>query len=188
MDYLSLFVLACALAMDTFAVALATGFTINPPAGRQVFRMAFHFGLFQALMPTIGWLAGSALHWIIYAVDHWVAFALLAFVGGKMIWVAIRKDKDEKPQNDPTSGWELVVLSVATSIDALAVGISLAMVDGQILLPALIIGLVTAAFTAAGMLLGGRVGIMWGRRVEALGGIVLVAIGTRIVMEHTLGW
>ena len=105
-----------------------------------------------------------------------------------MIWAAIRKDEDERPQNDPTSGWELVVLSVATSIDALAVGISLAMVDGEILLPALIIGLVAAAFTATGMLLGGRIGIMWGRRVEALGGIVLVAIGTRIVMEHTLGW
>jgi putative Mn2+ efflux pump MntP len=184
MSWLSLYVLACALAMDAFAVAVVAGLSLNPLTGRQVFRLAFHFGLFQALMPAIGWATGHAVYKYVSAVDHWVAFGLLSFVGGRMIWGALRKGEGQKALSDPTSGWELVLLSLATSIDALAVGLSLAMIGEAIIIPAVVIGVVAAAFTVAGMLLGRRIGSLWGRRVETLGGVILVAIGIKILIEH----
>ena len=186
MGWLSLLALAAALAMDAFAVAIVTGLTLKPMTRRHVFRLAFHFGLFQALMPTIGWAAGTAVHKYISAFDHWVAFALLASVGGKMVWGAFHGEDDGKAPDDPTSGWSLVVLSVATSIDALAVGLSLAMIGSTIVIPAVVIGLVAAAFTATGMVLGRRIGSLWGKRVEVVGGLILIAIGVKIVMEHLL--
>jgi putative Mn2+ efflux pump MntP len=185
MGWVSLLALACALAMDAFAVAIVTGLTLNPMTRRHVFRLAFHFGLFQALMPTLGWLAGTAVQRYISAFDHWVAFALLACVGGKMLWGAVHDDGRASPKpNDPTSGWSLVLLSVATSIDALAVGLSLAMIGSTILVPAVVIGLVAAAFTATGMVLGRRIGAFWGKRVELVGGLILIGIGVKIVVEH----
>jgi putative Mn2+ efflux pump MntP len=184
MGWFSLLIIACALAMDAFAVAIAAGIILDPLTKRHVFRLAFHFGLFQALMPALGWAAGNAVYRHIAALDHWIAFGLLAFVGGKMIWGSLHKDEGKISYNDPTSGWDLVLLSVATSIDALAVGLSLAMIGSKILVPAVTIGLVAAAFTTAGTLLGRRLGMLWGRRVEAVGGIILIAIGIRIVVEH----
>ena len=186
MDWLNLFALAVALAMDAFAVALVTGLTLNPLPGRQLFRMSFHFGLFQALMPALGWVMGRAIYRYIHAFDHWVAFALLGFVGGRMFWGAIVKEKEDecKVPVDPTAGRELIILSVATSIDALAVGLSLATLGSGILVPTIIIGVVAAAFTLAGMLLGRRIGTFWGKRVEAAGGLILIAIGLRILIEH----
>ena len=184
MDWLSLIALACALAMDAFAVAIVTGLTLNPLSKRQVFRLSFHFGLFQALMPILGWLAGNALYKYISTFDHWVAFGLLAFVGGKMFWESLGKDEKGAACKDPTSGWDLVILSVATSIDALAVGLSLAMIGSTILVPAIIIGIVAATFTITGMLLGRRIGALWGKRVEVAGGLILIAIGLRILLEH----
>lgn len=187
-DWVSLLALACALAMDAFAVAVVTGLTVAPLTHRHVFRLAFHFGLFQALMPVVGWLAGTAVHAWISAFDHWVAFGLLALVGGRMLWGAASGEKKEGPgPDDPTSGWSLVVLSVATSIDALAVGLSLAMIGAPIVVPAVVIGVVAAAFTAAGMVLGRRVAAGWGKRVEAVGGLILIGIGVRIVVEHLSG-
>lgn len=187
MGWLALLAVSVALAMDAFAVAIVTGLTLKQVTGRHVFRLAFHFGLFQALMPTIGWFAGRAVYQYMAAVDHWIAFALLAIVGGRMSWSAWHGEQEEGPGRDPTAGWNLVVLSVATSIDALAVGLSLAMIGAPILVPSLVIGLVAAAFTTAGMLLGRRFGARWGRRVEFLGGIILIAIGVKIVIEHLLG-
>lgn len=189
MDWFSLFALAVALAMDAFAVAIVTGLTLPVLTRRHVFRLAFHFGLFQALMPVVGWVTGKAVHHLITAVDHWVAFCLLAVVGGRMVWGALHGDAhhdgDHKPAvKDPTSGWTLVILSVATSLDALAVGLSLAMVDSTIVLPALVIGVVAASFTAVGMLLGRRIGVRWGERVEVVGGLLLIGIGVKILVEH----
>ncbi|MDR1727359.1 MAG: manganese efflux pump MntP family protein [Acidobacteriota bacterium] len=187
MDWLNLLAMAVALAMDALAVALVTGLTLHPLTGRRLFRMSFHFGLFQALMPMLGWAAGRAVYGYISAFDHWMAFALLGFVGGRMFWGALRGGMDgDAPRVDPTSGWELVALSVATSIDALAVGLSLAALGSGILAPAAVIGLVAAAFTLAGMLLGRRIGAHWGRRVEAAGGLILVAIGVRILVQHLM--
>jgi len=184
MGWIGLLALACALAMDAFAVAIVTGLTLNPMTRRHVFRLTFHFGLFQALMPIIGWLAGNAVHKYISAFDHWVAFGLLAFVGGRMLWGALHGQEEDKASGDPTSGRALVLLSVATSIDALAVGLSLAMIGSTILIPAVVIGIVAAAFTATGMVLGRRIGSLWGKRVEVLGGLILVGIGIKIVAKH----
>lgn len=185
MDFFSLIGIALALAMDAFAVALAAGALLYPVSGRQQFRLGFHFGLFQALMPVLGWLAGITIQQAIRDYDHWIAFVLLGFVGGKMIYEAF-KDEEERDPKDPTRGLTMVMLSVATSIDALAVGLSLAMLAIDIWLPALIIGLVAGLMTLIGMHLGGRIGSFWGQRVEIVGGLVLIGIGVKILLEHTL--
>lgn len=184
MDLITVFGIAVALAMDAFAVALAAGLTLPEMNGRHLFRLGFHFGLFQALMPVIGWLAGLTIQKWIAAYDHWIAFALLAFVGGKMIHEAFADD-EETAASDPTRGWSLVMLSVATSIDALAVGLTLAMLGVSIWMPSLVIGLIAGILTVAGMLLGRRVSGIWGKRVEIFGGLVLCAIGLKILLEHT---
>ncbi len=180
----SLIAIALALAMDAFAVAVVTGLADLPLTRRRVFRLAFHFGLFQALMPVLGWAVGRAVYRWVEPLDHWIAFVLLAFVGGHMVWGALRGDEEERRADDATRGVRLVMLSIATSIDALAVGLSLAMIGAAILVPALVIGLVAAALTVAGMLLGRAVGSAWGKRVEVVGGLILIAIGLRIVWQH----
>lgn len=186
MDMLTLLGIAVALAMDAFAVALAAGIALERITGRHLFRLAFHFGLFQALMPVLGWLAGLSVQRWIADYDHWIAFGLLGFIGGKMIREALQDEDDGVPRSDPTRGWNLVMLSVATSIDALAVGLTLAMLGIGIATPAAVIGLVCAALTLVGMLLGRRVSLLWGQRVEILGGLVLIGIGIKILLEHTL--
>ncbi|HYD43442.1 MAG TPA: manganese efflux pump MntP family protein [Anaeromyxobacter sp.] len=184
----SLLAIAVALAMDAFAVAVVTGLADLPLTRRRIFRLAFHFGLFQALMPTLGWAVGRAVHRHVADFDHWIAFTLLALVGGHMIWEALHAGDDERRQaGDATRGWSLVMLSVATSIDALAVGLTLAMIGARILVPALVIGIVAGALTVAGMMLGRWIGTAWGKRVEVLGGFLLIAIGVRIVWEHLSG-
>ena len=185
MSLISLLLIALALAMDAFAVALAAGVVLAPVSKRQLFRLGFHFGLFQGLMPIIGWLAGRSIQSLISAFDHWVAFGLLAFVGGKMIYEACSAE-DEQDRSDPTKGMTMVMLSIATSIDALAVGLSLAVVGVEIWTPALVIGLVAAIMTVIGMLLGGKVGSIWGQRVEIVGGLILIGIGTKILLESLL--
>ncbi len=187
MGWLSLLAVAAALAMDAFAVAIVAGLSLSPLTGRHVFRLSFHFGLFQALMPLFGWTAGRIVYRYIAQIDHWVAFGLLALVGGRMIAGAVRAHDQTRPPNDPTSGWDLIFLSIATSIDALAVGLSLAMIGSTILVPSLVIGAVAATLTAIGMALGRQIGELWGRRVEAIGGLVLIAIGVKILMDHLTG-
>jgi manganese efflux pump family protein len=186
MDIFTLAAISVALAMDAFAVALVTGLTLPQLTGRHLFRFGFHFGLFQALMPILGWLAGITLREKIEAVDHWVAFVLLFCVGVKMLWDAIQQDAEELRTTDPTKGLSLVMLSIATSIDALAIGLSLAVLGIQIWTPALFIGLTAGVLTVAGMLLGRRLGAIWGFRVEVTGGLLLIAIGLKILLEHTL--
>ena len=183
MDILTILGLAVGLAMDALAVAIGTGLLLGRPSPRQAFRLAFHFGLFQFLMPVLGWAAGRAVEVHIRAFDHWVAFCLLAFVGGKMLWEAWEHEEDV-PRQDPTRGWTLVVLSVATSIDALAVGLSMAFLQVSVWLPSAVIGVVAFAFTAAGVALGARVGARVGRWPAVLGGLVLLGIGVRILVEH----
>lgn len=184
MGWASLLAVAVALAMDAFAVAVVAGLTVDPMTGRHVFRLAFHFGLFQALMPVIGWWAGVAVQQYISQFDHWVAFGLLAFVGARMVLGALRGGEHDNDGPDPTRGWQLVMLSTATSVDALAVGLSLAALGLSIAGPAVAIGVVAAALTMVGMLLGRRIGSSWGRRVETIGGLILVAIGVKILLEH----
>jgi len=184
MQPLTLIGIAVGLAMDAFAVSIAVGLTLKQVSLRQTFRLSYHFGLFQALMPIAGWLAGRSVARWIGPVDHWIAFGLLAAIGGKMIYEAVASDEEECAPKDPTKGASLVVLSVATSIDAFAVGLSLALLGIDIWYPALIIGLVTLALTATGLHLGKRFGALLGRRMEIAGGVILIAIGVRILIEH----
>ncbi|MDT8421609.1 MAG: manganese efflux pump MntP family protein [Desulfuromonadales bacterium] len=186
MDFLTLFGIAVALAMDAFAVALGTSVSLPRLTGRHLFRFGFHFGLFQALMPIIGWLAGLKIRHHIEAFDHWLAFLLLALVGGKMLWEAFHPDCEDHSTSDPTRGWSLISLSIATSIDALAVGLTLSMLGVSIWTPALVIGLTAGILTLAGMFLGRKLGQTWGGRVEILGGLILIGIGLKILLEHTL--
>ncbi len=186
MDAITLTGLALALAMDAFAVALGTGAVLSRLTGRHLFRLGFHFGLFQALMPVIGWLAGLTIIQWVEAWDHWIAFSLLAIIGGRMIYEAF-SDEENTDDRDPTKGLSLVLLSIATSIDALAVGFSLSVIGVSIWMPALVIGLVAGILTIVGMLLGGRIGDRWGSRVEIFGGLVLIAIGIKILIEHLSG-
>lgn len=187
MNHWVLLAVAVGLALDAFAVALGTSIAICRVSGRQVFRLSFHFGLFQALMPILGWAGGRLLAEVVAPWDHWVAFALLSAIGLKSIWESVKKDDDGRAPRDPTLGWSLMALSVATSIDALAVGLSLAMLGVAILFPAVVIGLTAGLLTVIGMLAGGRLGVRFGSRLEAFGGLVLIGIGIKIVVDHTLG-
>jgi len=184
MDMLTLLGIAVGLAMDALAVAIATGIVLGNVSGRQTFRLSFHFGLFQFLMPVIGWLAGLSVERYLSGYDHWLAFGLLAFIGGKMIYESFRGNEEEKAASDPTRGISLVVLSVATSVDALAVGLSLGVLRVRIWYPAVVIGLVAATLTAAGLHLGAPLGQRFGRKMEIAGGLVLVGIGCKILAEH----
>lgn len=183
MDALSLLALAVALAMDAFAVALAAGAILHPLTFRPCFRLAFHFGLFQALMPIIGWLAGLTVQSFVAAWSHWIAFGLLLVIGGRMIHEALAGDENDERTTDPSRGVTMVALSVATSIDALAVGLTLAMLNIVVWIPALVIGLVACAFTVGGLLLGTKAGQRWGHWVEVGGGIILIGIGVKILIS-----
>ncbi len=184
MDILTIFGIALALAMDAFAVSLVVGGTLSHLTGRHIFRLSFHFGLFQALMPIIGWLSGMTIHKWIQAYDHWIAFGLLTLIGGRMIYEGACKIEEEVSSVDPTRGWSLIMLSIATSIDALAIGLTLAMINVSVWFPSLIIGLVAGILTVIGMLIGRRISSKWGERLEIVGGIVLIGIGAKILFEH----
>lgn len=186
MGTLQIVLIAVGLAMDAAAVSLgaaASGYANEP---RAVFRLSFHFGLFQFMMPVLGWLLGIGVEQYVSSVDHWIAFGLLAYVGAKMIWSGI-KPSDQNLKSDPSRGFTLVMLSVATSIDALAIGLSLAMLKVSIWYPSVAIGIITAVLSVAAIKLGNRLGAAFGQRMEIVGGIILVAIGLRIVLSHMLG-
>ena len=183
MSWWTLIGIAVGLAMDALAVAIAAGLTISPVTPRHVFRLAFHFGLFQFMMPIVGWTAGRELADWIGGYDHWVAFGLLSFVGGRMIWEA-RQHKASESRADPTRGLMLVTLSLATSLDALAVGVSMAMLGVSVWGPSVVIGLVAAALTALGVMFGARLGPRWENWAEVVGGSVLLVIGVHILWSH----
>ena len=171
------------MSMDALAVSVANGFAIKDLRPRHAFRMAFFFGLFQAVMPLIGWSAGVTIRSYIKDFDHWVAFGLLAFIGAKMIWESRSIDLDVNSKNClhfPT----LMLLSIATSIDALAAGISFAMLDMLILIPVVIIGGITFIICLIGTQIGSRFGHLFESKLEIVGGIVLMLIGVKILIEH----
>jgi len=184
MGNIELITIAIALAMDAFAVAIATGVALKSVDRRQTFRLAWHFGLFQALMPILGWFLGSTVSSYIEAYDHWIAFSLLAYIGYKMIREAFEEDEESK--GDPTKGMSLVILSIATSIDALAVGLSLSMLGISVWWPSFIIGIVALLFTCAGLQLGKTAAKAnsIGKYAELAGGTVLIGIGIKILWEH----
>ncbi len=171
--------------MDAFAVAIATGSRLERLTFRPTFRLSFHFGLFQFLMPIIGWYGGTRIEHLIKDYDHWIAFGLLLFIGINMIRESLSKD-DGAPVKDPTRKWTLILLSIATSIDALAIGLSMALLDVDILWASVIIGVVASAMTIVGMVFGRRLGIRFGKRMGFVGAAVLIFIGTKILIDHTM--
>ena len=183
MHILDVLLVAVGLAMDACVVSAGAGASGRSTGHRASFRLGFHFGLFQFLMPILGWFAGSAIASTIASVDHWIAFAVLAVVGARMIKGGLDSG-EESSSGDPSKGWSLILLSIATSIDALAVGFSLAMIGVEIWFPAVVIGLVTAAMSVMGLHLGARLGSRFGSRMEVVGGVILILVGVRIVIEH----
>jgi putative Mn2+ efflux pump MntP len=173
--------IAIGLAMDAFAVSIGAGTGGQVNDRRSKLRLAFHFGLFQAGMTLIGWLAGTTIQRWITGIDHWVAFGLLTYVGANMIRSGLGKG-DETRHPNPSKGATMVFLSVATSIDALAVGISLAMLSIPAFYPSVVIGLVTFSLSIFGLTAGGRLGGKFGSRMEILGGILLIGIGLRVLI------
>jgi len=187
LEILEILLIALGLAMDCFAVSLGIGTNGIKKTARMVLRLAFHFGLFQGGMTFIGWLAGRQVADLISRFDHWVAFLLLFWVGGRMIIGSFKKE-DECQKSDPTRGGSLVMLSIATSIDALAVGLSLAIIDGSILVSSSIVGVTSFILSVAGYLLGDRLGCRFGKRMEFLGGLILIGIGIRVLLSHLPGF
>lgn len=179
------FMIAVGLAMDAFAVSLGVGTTGQAKHARPVFRLAFHLGLFQGLFTFLGWLAGSNIATLISELDHWIALGLLSVVGGRMIRSGFADHPDSR-RVDPSRGLSLVIVSVATSIDAMAVGLSLGMLDADILSASVIIAVVTSGLSLFGLLAGGRLGQRFGKRMEVLGGLLLIGIGLRILLTHIL--
>ncbi len=175
--------IAFGLAMDAFAVAVAGGFAVRCLRLRYALRIAFWFGFFQAVMPIAGWLAGVCLRGLIGAFDHWIAFGLLALIGGKMIYESFKFEKSDQCGQEMKLG-VLLILAVATSIDALAVGLSLSMLNVVIMVPAILIGLVTFALSFAGVCIGNRFGHFCEKRIELFGGLLLIGIGVKILIQH----
>jgi putative Mn2+ efflux pump MntP len=187
MKFINIISIAVALSMDAFAVSVATGSILKKVSARQTFRLSWHFGLFQAMMPIIGWSAGLSVRPYIESFDHWVAFGLLAFVAVHMIREAFKPQvSNTKEKDDPTKGITLVMLSVATSIDALAIGFSLSVLDLNIWISAMIIGLVAGLVTIAGINLGEKLGSLSliSRWASVIGGGILLGIGVNILREH----
>ncbi len=183
MNILTIVPIAIALAMDCFAVSIAGGATIKHLKINDALKIAIVFGLFQAIMPIIGWLAGLSLTTFISNIDHWIAFGLLTFIGCKMIYES-RKIKTDKKKLKILNIRILLLLAVATSIDALAVGLSFAFLKIQILTAVIIIGIVAFLFSLIGLFIGNKIGHFFEKKIGIIGGIILIAIGIRILLEH----
>ena len=186
MEFLTVFLIALGLTADCFAVALGGSISRKHLSFLQTGRVSLSFGVFQAVMPVFGWLAGRTFVNMMASYDHWVAFILLGFVGGKMVWESFRSGDGRTESADISSGWLLLTLSVATSIDALAVGLTFAFIKVNILLASLTIGIVAFVVTMIGFQLGKKAHHLIGKRAEIIGGLILIGIGIKIVLEHTL--
>lgn len=183
MELITVLFLAIGLAMDAFAVSICKGLALRRITLRAMLIVGLWFGVFQAVMPVIGYVAGSAFYDLIADYDHWIAFILLFLIGANMVRESM---SDEGEGVDDDLGFRtMLLLAVATSIDALAVGISLAMAGDGIAGPAVIIGVVTMLISMSGVWIGSRFGDRYGSKAELVGGIILILIGVKIVLDHT---
>jgi putative Mn2+ efflux pump MntP len=183
MTYLSVILLALSMSSDAFAAALGKGAVLDRPQFREALRTGAIFGTIEAITPLIGWGLGRAASRYIAAFDHWVAFGLLVIIGGKMIWDSFQRDEnDERPQRH--SFWVLAVTAVGTSIDAMAVGVTLALIGANILVNALAIGTATFIMTTIGVMVGRLLGARFGKYAEGMGGVILILIGANILAQH----
>jgi putative Mn2+ efflux pump MntP len=184
MDLLFILLIALGLSMDCLAVAIAGGISIPQLTTRHILRASLSFGLFQAGMFAVGWFVGQTMVDLIQSIDHWVAFGLLVFVGTRMIWESFRSEGGEHKAVDITKGLNLIILSLATSIDSLAVGFSFAFINSNIHVAAAIIGTVAFTISVIGFRVGRRIGGWLGRWAELFGGIILIGIGIRVLLTH----
>jgi len=185
LDLLSILLIALGLSADCFAVALSGSISMKTVSPSQMLRTALVFGAFQTIMPILGWLAGRSIVDFIASYDHWIAFALLVLVGGRMIWETFRSEEGQK-KIDISKGVLLLTLALATSIDALAVGLSFAFLRVNIVLACSTIGIIAFGITVVGFLLGKKAGPLLGKYAEAIGGVILIGIGLRILLSHIL--
>lgn len=183
MPFVEIFFIALGLAMDAFAVSLGASASNYVRGARPAIRLSFHFALFQFMMPVIGWFLGIGIQHIVESFDHWIAFTLLLYIGVKMIRASLDTSGNNQ-KRDPSRGSTLIMLSVATSIDALAVGFSLALLNVNIWYPSFIIGVVTGVLCLLAIKMGSRLGVKYGRMMEFVGGIILIIIGIKILIEH----
>ncbi len=182
MEILIILLIALGLSIDSFAVSVANGLSIKNMFLIDKLKIAFSLSIFQALMPLIGWYAGIGISEYIKTFDHWIAFVLLVFIGLKMIYESFSKNELKENYKIKTS--TLIVQSIATSIDAFAVGISFALLNIEIMIPVIIIGIVTFFASIIGLQLGKYIGIRFGKYIEVFGGLVLIGIGVKILIEH----
>ncbi|MEJ8737888.1 manganese efflux pump MntP family protein [Erysipelotrichaceae bacterium HCN-30851] len=188
MSIFSIFLIAVGLSMDAFAVSLARAMTIKKQdLLRYALILGFAFGFFQGFMPFIGWWAGSYFQEFIVSIDHWIAFILLALIGGNMIKEAFQNEDDEEDEKSSLTLKTILILSIATSIDAFAVGISFAFLQVNILTAILLIGITTFVICFMGVFIGNRLGDLLGKYAEILGGGILILIGLKILIEHLFG-
>jgi putative Mn2+ efflux pump MntP len=185
MGLITIIIIAVGLAMDAFAVSIVSGIACKKLEVKHALRIAVFFGGFQAFMPLIGYLAALSVKEYITGYDHWVAFGLLSAVGGKMIYESF-KIKKTNENFDPANIFVLLVLSVATSIDALAVGVTLSFITSSVIIAVAIIGLVTFVLSYIGVFIGGRFGHFFENKIEALGGLILIGLGVKILLEHLI--
>ena len=186
MDFATIIGIAVGLAMDAFAVSVTSGLVIKRLRLAHALRIGLAFGGFQAVMPVMGWGVGCRLKHLISAVDHWIAFGLLGLIGCRMIYEALRKGDDDR-RIDPLNPSVLLMLSITTSIDALAVGMGFAFLEVAIVTPVLVIGIVTFVLSFVGVYVGDRFGHFFEKKVEIVGGMILIGIGTKILIEHLSG-
>jgi putative Mn2+ efflux pump MntP len=182
MKLIEIVFIAIGLAMDAFAVSLGVGAQGYANKLRPAVRLSFHFGLFQFLMPLLGWYLGIQIEQYIRAVDSWIAFALLGFVGIRMV-IAGWSDQQDEIRNDPTKSYTMVLLSVATSIDAFAIGVTLAMMRVEIWYPSFVIGIITACLSFFALKIGSRLSSAFGKRMEIAGGLIIALIGVKLLIE-----
>ena len=183
MDLITILLIAVGLSFDTFAVSVSSGLTIPHIRFLQAVKIAFTLAFFQSLMPLIGWILGNQVSGLIANYDHWVAFGLLSVLGLKMAYESLKKDKENSSFN-PLKPLVLLGMAVATSIDALVVGVSFALIDINIYWSIFVIGVVTFLVSMVGMLFGKKVGGKLGQQMEIIGGVILIGIGIKILLEH----
>ncbi|MDD4126600.1 MAG: manganese efflux pump MntP family protein [Methanomicrobium sp.] len=184
MNLISVFAIATGLAMDSFAVSVSAGTTVFKDKFKTAIILGFTFGFFQSLMPVLGWAFGIYFTNFITDYAHWIAFLLLGFIGLKMIQEGFSKVNDKERLIDVKNPYVLLILGIATSIDALAVGLSFAFLNESVIIPAIIIGLITFMVSFAGVYLGDKLGNSSGKYAEITGGIILILIGIKIVLEN----
>jgi len=184
MEYISIIILAIGLSLDSFAVSVSNGFAFNKIKIKQKLRIAFYLSFFQMIMPPIGWLAGKGMKQFIMEFDHWVAFSLLFLIGLKMIYEGIASKKQNVNKNLELTMLVLIGQSIATSIDALVVGVSFAFIPVEIIIPSIIIGITTFIFSMSGLYLGKYYGNKLGSKLEIGAGILLITISFKILFEH----